>query len=49
MRRYIKLCLMSATMDANLFSGYFGGAPTFSVPGRGAIEIERRFRVYIKE
>ena len=30
----LKLCLMSATMDANLFSGYFHGAPTFSVPGR---------------
>lgn len=30
----LRVCLMSATMDANLFSGYFGGAPTFSVPGR---------------
>ena len=30
----LKLILMSATMDANLFSAYFGDAPTFSVPGR---------------
>lgn len=30
----LKVCLMSATMDANLFSAYFNGAPTFSVPGR---------------
>ena len=25
---------MSATLDANLFSSYFGGAPVLTVPGR---------------
>jgi hypothetical protein len=25
---------MSATLDANLFSSYFGGAPVITVPGR---------------
>jgi hypothetical protein len=30
----LKVILMSATMDADRFSAYFGGAPIFKVPGR---------------
>eukprot|EP00124_Ichthyophonus_hoferi_P003819 Ihof_evm1s359 gene=Ihof_evmTU1s359 len=30
----LHLVLMSATLDANLFSKYFNGAPTVSIPGR---------------
>ncbi|KAF1614038.1 UNVERIFIED_CONTAM: putative ATP-dependent RNA helicase DHX34, partial [Eudyptes pachyrhynchus] len=30
----LKLVLMSATININLFSGYFGGAPVLQVPGR---------------
>jgi len=30
----LKVILMSATMDADRFSTYFGGAPIFKVPGR---------------
>ena len=30
----LKVILMSATMDADRFSAYFGGAPIFQVPGR---------------
>ncbi len=30
----LKLILMSATMDATVFSGYFGGCPIIEAPGR---------------
>ena len=30
----VKIVLMSATMDTERFSAYFGGAPIFKVPGR---------------
>ncbi|KAJ3409007.1 ATPdependent RNA helicase [Chytridiales sp. JEL 0842] len=30
----IKVILMSATLNAELFAGYFGGAPTVHIPGR---------------
>ncbi len=33
-RSDLKVILMSATVDAQLFSGYFGGAPIVEVPGR---------------
>jgi len=33
-RSDLKLILMSATVNADLFSRYFGGCPTFSIPGR---------------
>ncbi|VFQ78173.1 unnamed protein product [Cuscuta campestris] len=32
-RPELRLILMSATLDANLFSSYFGGAPTVHIPG----------------
>ncbi|KAL5176718.1 DExH-box ATP-dependent RNA helicase DExH3 [Glycine soja] len=32
-RRDLRLVLMSATLNAELFSNYFGGAPTFHIPG----------------
>ncbi|XP_031101813.1 DExH-box ATP-dependent RNA helicase DExH3-like [Ipomoea triloba] len=32
-RRDLRLILMSATLNADLFSGYFGGAPTIHIPG----------------
>ncbi|KAL2461046.1 DEA(D/H)-box RNA helicase family protein [Abeliophyllum distichum] len=32
-RRDLRLILMSATLNADLFSNYFGGAPTFHIPG----------------
>ncbi|KAK4761225.1 hypothetical protein SAY87_006118 [Trapa incisa] len=32
-RRDLRLILMSATLNAELFSNYFGGAPTIHVPG----------------
>lgn len=31
-RRDLRLVLMSATLNAELFSSYFGGAPTFHIP-----------------
>jgi HrpA-like RNA helicase len=30
----VKVVLMSATMDATLFSRYFGGCPVIDIPGR---------------
>jgi ATP-dependent RNA helicase DHX57 len=30
----LKVILMSATLDSNLFSSFFGGAPVLNVPGR---------------
>ncbi|KAM0944126.1 putative RNA helicase [Dioscorea sansibarensis] len=32
-RRDLRLILMSATLNAELFSNYFGGAPTMHIPG----------------
>ncbi|CAH9086962.1 unnamed protein product [Cuscuta europaea] len=32
-RRDLRLILMSATLNADLFSSYFGGAPTIHIPG----------------
>ncbi|GER34593.1 ATP-dependent RNA helicase [Striga asiatica] len=32
-RRDLRLILMSATLNADLFSGYFGGAPMIHIPG----------------
>ena len=32
--RPLKLILMSATMNADLFSAYFGGCPVLHIPGR---------------
>ncbi|KAI4332828.1 hypothetical protein L6164_017705 [Bauhinia variegata] len=32
-RRDLRLVLMSATLNAELFSNYFGGAPTLNIPG----------------
>lgn len=32
-RRDLRLILMSATLNAQLFSNYFGGAPTIHIPG----------------
>nr|CAB3498210.1 unnamed protein product [Digitaria exilis] len=32
-RRDLRLILMSATLNAELFSSYFGGAPTIHIPG----------------
>ncbi|KAI8077768.1 P-loop containing nucleoside triphosphate hydrolase protein [Halteromyces radiatus] len=32
-RKDIKIVLMSATINQELFSGYFGGAPTVEIPG----------------
>ncbi|KAK6933661.1 Helicase, C-terminal [Dillenia turbinata] len=32
-RRDLRLILMSATLNAELFSGFFGGAPTIHIPG----------------
>jgi ATP-dependent RNA helicase DHX57 len=33
-RKELKVILMSATLNANLFSDYFGGAPVLEIPGR---------------
>ncbi len=33
-RKSLKLVLMSATLNADRFSSYFGGCPTVSIPGR---------------
>lgn len=33
-RKSLKLVLMSATLNAERFSNFFGGAPTVSIPGR---------------
>ncbi|KAJ4415943.1 DEAH-box ATP-dependent RNA helicase prp43 [Gnomoniopsis sp. IMI 355080] len=33
-RKDLRLIIMSATMDASLFSEYFGGASVFHIPGR---------------
>ncbi len=33
-RRDIKLIITSATMNAQKFSNFFGGAPIFEIPGR---------------
>lgn len=33
-RKSLKLVLMSATLNAESFSNYFGGCPTVSIPGR---------------
>ena len=30
----LRVLLMSATLNADLFSAYFGGAPTLTIPGR---------------
>ncbi len=30
----LRVILMSATIDSNLFSDYFGGAPVITIPGR---------------
>jgi hypothetical protein len=30
----VKVILMSATLDATLFSNYFGGCPVIDIPGR---------------
>ena len=32
--RHLKVILMSATLNAQLFADYFGGAPVIEVPGR---------------
>lgn len=33
----LRLCLMSATLDVDLFGRYFGGAPSVSIPGQRAL------------
>ncbi len=33
-RRDIKIIITSATMNAEKFSSFFGGAPIFEIPGR---------------
>jgi pre-mRNA-splicing factor ATP-dependent RNA helicase DHX38/PRP16 len=33
-RRDLKLIVTSATMDAQKFADFFGGVPTFNIPGR---------------
>lgn len=33
-RKDLKVILMSATLNAKLFSDYFGNAPIFTIPGR---------------
>ncbi len=33
-RRDIKIIITSATMNANKFSNFFGGAPIYNIPGR---------------
>ena len=37
----LRVLLMSATLDATLFSSYFGDAPTLTIPGR-TFEVTRR-------
>jgi HrpA-like RNA helicase len=39
-RSDLKLVLMSATLNANLFSDYFNGCPTMHIPGR-TFEVEK--------
>lgn len=34
MHKHLKLILMSATLDANKFSGYFGNCIVINVPGK---------------
>lgn len=41
-RRDIKIIVTSATMDADKFSNFFGGAPVFNIPGR-AFRVDVRF------
>ncbi|XP_055911912.1 putative ATP-dependent RNA helicase DHX57 [Eupeodes corollae] len=41
-RKDLKVILMSATLNANLFSEYFGGAPVLSIPGR-TFDVEQLF------
>ncbi|XP_055843477.1 putative ATP-dependent RNA helicase DHX57 [Episyrphus balteatus] len=41
-RKDLKVILMSATLNANLFSDYFGGAPVLSIPGR-TFNVEQLF------
>ncbi len=33
-RKDLRVLLMSATLNAELFSNYFGGAPVIEIPGR---------------
>ena len=37
-RPSLKLVLMSATLNAERFSEYFGGCPTVSIPGRAQVQ-----------
>lgn len=38
-RRDLRLVLMSATINAELFSKYFGGAPMMHIPVRAALPV----------
>lgn len=36
-RKSLKLVLMSATLNSEAFSAYFGGCPVVSIPGRVSV------------
>lgn len=46
-RPELRLILMSATLDAELFSSYFGGAPTMHIPVLPLLIIIYMFRMLI--
>ncbi|KAK1437648.1 hypothetical protein QVD17_03442 [Tagetes erecta] len=41
-RPELRLVLMSATIDAEIFSSYFDGAPMIQIPGSGALQTKGR-------
>jgi len=46
-RKSLKLVLMSATLNAERFSNYFGGCPTVSIPGRAQPVKEYRWDDFV--
>jgi len=44
----LKLIVTSATLQADVFSNYFGGAPTFRIPGR-TFPVETYFAKSVQE
>lgn len=47
-RKSLKLVLMSATLNADAFSSYFGGCPVVSIPGRAHPVTEHRLEDILK-
>ena len=47
LRPDLRIILMSATIDSNLFSEYFGGAPVITIPGLTKTNVYLMFRLLL--